>query len=868
MADNKTKKVLTEAQKERRKAITDWLKSMIFPMILLVIIAIGIFVVVNYQNKPKEEEVIPVRAYAGDEKPLVLENDSLKLTMDPLTTQFELLVKDSGKIWYSNPQNIDDDPIALAEEKKRMNATLLMSYAVVNGLETNYNNYAQSAENGTYEITADENEIRIDYSIGNVQKEFVIPPVLTEADFDEWMTKLSRDGAHLADQYYKKYDLKKLGKKDNADELKAMYPIIEETPIYVLRDTTRDNTKGKMQTYFEEAGYTYEDYIEDKELVELEAASGNIVFNISMIYSLDGNDLVVEVPMSDIEYRSDTPLYTMTLLPFFGAGTSGDEGFMLVPEGGGALINFNNGKTNQNNYYSNVYGWDIGLSRDAVIHNTRAYYGAFGISNGNDSFVCMLEDGSAYASVKSDIAGKVNSVNFVDAVYSMCVREKYDVSSLTATDVYEYLWELPDEDIKQRYRFVSSGSYVDMAKSYGAYMQDKYGSYLEMKNDTSVPVAVEVVGAIDKVKQVAGVPVTRPLKLTTYNEAADIIRELNGSGMENMSVQLTGWMNGGVKQQLAKKIKLVSDLGGKKDLQALSDTASGLGATLYLNGVTQYAYDSNIFDGFFSYRDAAKLISKERAELYQYSHVTYAQREGADTYFLLHSKLADKLARNISDKAKSYGAGISYEDIGMDLAADYYRKDYTSREKAKNMQEARLKELCDAGVPIMINMGNDYAVPYADIVVNTDLRGSEYTILDEYVPFWQLAMHGRVNYTGESINICGNDTEEILKSAEYGAGLYFTFMKASSFDTQKTLYTAYYGANFDSWKDDAIAIYQRYNSELGGVFNEEMTDHENLTDTISKTVYADGTTVYVNYGYTDENIEGHNVPARDYLTVR
>ena len=93
-------------------------------------------------------------------------------------------------------------------------------------------------------------------------------------------------------------------------------------------------------------------------------------------------------------------------------------------------------------------------------------------------------------------------------------------------------------------------------------------------------------------------------------------------------------------------------------------------------------------------------------------------------------------------------------------------------------------------------------------------------------------------------------------------------MKESSFATQKTLYTEYYGANYDSWRDQALAIYARYNSELGHTFSQEMTGYQNLTETLSVTEYADGTRVYVNFGYEDAAAEGITVPARDYQVVR
>ena len=93
-------------------------------------------------------------------------------------------------------------------------------------------------------------------------------------------------------------------------------------------------------------------------------------------------------------------------------------------------------------------------------------------------------------------------------------------------------------------------------------------------------------------------------------------------------------------------------------------------------------------------------------------------------------------------------------------------------------------------------------------------------------------------------------------------------MKASPFVTQKTLYTEYYGANYDAWKDQAVDMIDRYNRELGHTFSQEMTGHDNLSETLSVTSYADGTRVYVNFGYDDAEADGVKVPARDYLVVR
>ena len=118
-----------EQKRETKNAIIKNLKALIAPGIFALIIGGLIFFVVNYQNKEEEEQIIPVHAYAGDGREIVLENSDLKLTFDPNTTYFSLLVKSSGKIWNAVPDDVDDDTIAMSSEKGRIRCTLNVVYA-------------------------------------------------------------------------------------------------------------------------------------------------------------------------------------------------------------------------------------------------------------------------------------------------------------------------------------------------------------------------------------------------------------------------------------------------------------------------------------------------------------------------------------------------------------------------------------------------------------------------------------------------------------------------------------------------------------------------------------------------------------------
>ena len=123
----KEKKVQSGKAARRKAAIVKAIKSMALPVILCAIILAGVYFVVTFQAKEKELKKIEIKGYDGDETPIVIENDDLKLTLDPTTTQFEIMVKETGKVWYSTPPDAANDMMALAAEKSKLQSTLIMS---------------------------------------------------------------------------------------------------------------------------------------------------------------------------------------------------------------------------------------------------------------------------------------------------------------------------------------------------------------------------------------------------------------------------------------------------------------------------------------------------------------------------------------------------------------------------------------------------------------------------------------------------------------------------------------------------------------------------------------------------------------------
>lgn len=813
------------------------------------------------------DTTLEVNSYIQEKEVYSLENDNLKFTLDPKTTFFEVLDKKNNTVWNSNPLDSDNDPQADAQRKKYLKSTLLIEYTNQIGISALFNNFELSVDKQIYTIEEIDNGIKVNYSIGDVDKVFVLPPAMSESRFNEFSVNMSDKDIRQINSYYRKLDINNLRVSDDKNALLEQYPDLANEMVYVIRDNVQEYLLVKIQDIFEAAGYNYDDYLEDSEKYAKSGDNNKPLFNISVIYRLEGEDLVVELPYEDMEWKEDYPLTKVKVLPYFGAASTVDEGYLLVPEGNGGIIGFNNGKIAQNAYYSEVYGWDDAEKRDALIDDSTSEYPVFGISKNGSSMLCILEDKQSNAFIEADISGRGHSYNYVNAGYVTLHSAFVDVSAKTDRSVLVFEAKKPTGSIKQRYKFIASDSYVDMASTYRDYLMTNNDS-LTKKEESNTPVEITILGAIDHIRQKFGFPVSTPIPLTTYKEAAELVNELGDMNFKNLSLKYRGWMNDGVKQKPLEKVKIISELGNKKDLDNFLNTAKKEDIKVYLEGMTHYAYNYNWFDGFEINQDSSKHASREVVKLYSFSPIYYGTEEWKDSFYLVKPQLNMKYMENLYQFAKDNKAyGVAFTDVGRLLGSDFNPKNLTTREEVRMMQENKLNELSsDAG--IMVQKGNAYVLPYVDFISDMNLHGKKYHIIDELVPFYTIALHGVIDYSGPSLNLSNDSVKTILQSAETGAGLSFTFMKESSFTLQESNYTYFYASDFDLWKTDAAQIYKRYNNELGHIFNQYITDHEVLAEGLYVTTYEDGTKVYVNYNEVDKVLGDVSIPARDYKVIR
>ncbi len=799
----------------------------------------------------------------------VLENDTLRLTMEGSTSYFTLEDKRSGRIWNAVARD-QLETAADVNTKNLMQSTFVLTYTDKSNNTVPFDAYRYAIENGTFSIRQEENVLYVDHMVGLAERVWTLPEVITVERMEELTARMRQEDRAAVLKGYRKLDPARL-KPDTLAEYTEMVPLLEEGPIYALSFAIGG---GKLPNYqmenlekaFASIGYTQEDAELDRANREKTAVS--VQYNLTICYRLDGDSLVVEVPTERIGYPKELPVDKISLLPYFCSADQSSEGYLLVPDGGGAQIDLHNGKVKQATYYSNVYGWDEAISREKNVQDPMSQFPVFGIAKDGGYLMAVAEGGAAEMSVEADIGGKRSDCDYVRPEFKVVHGENTTVSAKSNATIRVFQQDHPDTVISLRYIAGNSDSYVDMAQRFRAYLLEQYPGMAPTK-DQGLPLVTTLVGAMDITEKTLGLPTRSVVAATDYQEAAAILTALKD--VPNLHLSYTGVLNGGLDQTALVQAKAVPALGSKQQRQTLIDTANAQGATLYLGGYVQSVYNTESFDGFSPRADAIRDTTNTTIERHPFMPGLRLESAEAETViYLLAGEGQRKAFRVLAETADAMGfAGVGLSDVGSLLYSDFHHDTPMSRQDMLLVQQEALEELGDR--PILISGGNLYAVVYADCVTDMDLMGGSYDLIDRYVPFYQIALHGYVSYTGPALNTVGNYRRNLLRSVEYGAGLQFRFFEFDYSQLQNSRYATYnnlFSANFADWQEELTAVYTRLNGELGHTANLTITDHSYVADDVTLTVYEDGTKVWVNYGSEDYRSGSVRVPAEDWTVQK
>ncbi|WP_438350582.1 DUF5696 domain-containing protein [Paenibacillus sp. FA6] len=552
-------------------------------------------------------------------------------------------------------------------------------------------------------------------------------------------------------------------------------------------------------------------------------------------------------------------LLNVKLYPLFGAQPSvGQDGYIMLPDGLGALIRFDSERIMQQlTYNESVYGNDLSFYNENT-DRQRISMPVFGLKSGDQAFLAVVAEGEPFANIYAAPSGAVGASNWVTTEWQYRKRFFQSVSKSTGEGFYTYSGGkfVTDKRATRYYPLAPEESdYVGMAAAYRRYLIDVQGVKPLEATKEDVPLYIDIVGGdIEK-----GLFLDSYLKGTTTDEATTLVNDIYKLGMKRLSVNFIGWQQDGYSTH-GGYFPVDRRIGGTSGMKDFISFAHSLDIPVYLTA--NYTLNNNGDDHFWWRRDGLRNLAGTVLE-----DVKDSDQEASS---FVSPKFYEKVVTSDLDSYKKLGAdGIYFEDgIGQQVNTDFNSRYVSSRVDIVDVQRSIFKQTIDTLGSVTANNVNFYALDQVDHVHRLTGDYSYDVFISEEIPFAQIVLHGLRTYTLEYSNLRNEFDNEFLRNIEYGAYPTYVFTGDAAADFKNAYSLWYYSLNYKVWIDQLTHEYTRVNEALAAVQDQFITGHHTLAPNVKETVYGDQYRIIVNYNLTDYSKDGLVVPAKDFVVIK
>ncbi len=780
--------------------------------------------------------------------------------------------KKTGEKVYSVPVDAENDVKASGSDtKKELGSALLLTYYDIKTQKTvvfDSLTNAAALKQIYWATLKDGSGVGVKMVLGREDSARLIPEQISAKRFEELMQDVEEKGGSATVKKIKALYLSYTSEKATSEQ-KQKFPALQKTDIYVLKTSATKRNKEDLEKYFKECGYTYEQMEKDYEELEYVSEAEQFpCFKVYMNYVLEDGALKVNIPANEIEYDKDSFILTqLRAFPFFGAGKVGEEGYVFIPDGSGALVPFNEDGRIGTVYTANrTYGPD---GTDPKVDRGSTYYEyrnpIFGIKTGDHAIFGIVTDGDANTMICNQVGNITHSYNTAYATFVLSQNATYESYTMEQTPWVQFDRKGYQGMISLNYYLLTGekADYVGMAETYRNYILANRSK--ERTENTSLPIFIETLGTVGNNTRVLGIPGYRNVEVTSYDEARNILTELNGLGVSNIKLRYLAWCNNGFYTDLPDGIDLEKKAGSKRALKKLEKTADELNSELFMD---VRVLTSDLAKGFhpsfiISVDGIRNLFQKQT--YYPYFNPTASMVVGWN-YCMNPKKVLSYFDMMSKDYGKLGLESISLGELGKVLNSNYKRSDYTNRQESLEIMKELMNRADERYSSVLVEEGNSYTFEKADYILSLPVTNSGYNVETESVPFMQIALHGIIDYAGEPLNLAADFDEAVLKSIEYGCVPYFRIcdedgsVLKKSFIVEKDLFDV----DYDKWKNEIAETYALMQGALEKVKDAYITGHEAIDDGFYATTYSNGVTIYVNYSENRRIHKGIEIDAKGF----
>ena len=588
-----------------------------------------------------------------------------------------------------------------------------------------------------------------------------------------------------------------------------------------------------------------------------------------------------EILNNEIKSVGENPyrIVSIKLLPYFGAANQSTDGELLIPDGSGALIKFNNGKNHNDIIYYNapVYGKNITLTQDkAEPVKEQANLPIFGSKwvgkdgKADSAFLGVIISGDSSANIVASTSDKISSYNMIHATANMAeyVHNKVDGSvfagqSTNIMAISDNL--LSQENFAVRYYFLGGedANYVGMAEQYREHLE-KVNQLKKTALADKKYLVLDLVGAVSIEKYVFGIKQPVVTALTSYNDVVTIVKELKAEGVDNLVINYIGALNGGLNNMMYSSVKTESVLGSEKDFRAMIDYLNQEGVLFFLETNPVDIYNNG--NGYDNNADTTKTFFNKYA--FQYNYVLDSEQKSTERWHILHPAKVSGFVDKFATSAQSNNiGGISLDRLGEVLYTDYADDvPSTTRSHSLGFWKEALKIADEKSNNLLVHGGNAYTLAYADVIADIANGSSDYDMEDATVPFYQIAFQGSTVLAPSAFNMSVDYERELLRVLENGTNLKYNLIYGDVDQLVGTEYNTMVSYSYTRWKEKIVAQYKTLQDATAQFAGKEIIGHEIVDLDVTVTEYENGKVV-VNYRSEAYTYEGTEIPAKHYVVL-
>mgnify|MGYP003300259753 CR=1 FL=1 len=649
-------------------------------------------------------------------------------------------------------------------------------------------------------------------------------------------------------------------------------------------------------------GYTSADLIQDNNEFNVEFISNEFAFEIAIEYEMTDEGLKVTIPGNSLREYGDYQLSKVDILPYFTATPNmiGDkvvDGYTIIPDGSGAIMEHNNNKANlYDPYVKRIYTTD--LSEKSVTKKATNYdillpmYSVVNTVDGITSAVIVeAKSMASQLELRATTSGYgALGENHNRHNFKAYIREGQlvKIGVYSKDPIQKITNRLLTEDIILDYSFYTNargseyeGSNIDysfIAQRYREKVIAKYGMENKMETTYSPVLDIDVVGAYTYKNNFLGIQYKAKGTMTTYKQLKEIIDTYKEQGVEYINIFYQGWRKEALVDVSFKKIKTNRLLGSKAELEQLAKEKN---VTIYpyVNLGEINDYQENFGSNHYTTRDViGEIITKQPYAINTNTYDPKGRKISVVSphyYYAFTQSLVDSYIKLFGeDVAEANGVGInsiSIDNFGSALAGDYKKNNEMYKTEAIREQLRSLDLVAENIKNINLYTPYEYSFKYITHAKDIPYESTQKELLDYSIPFYQLVVNGIFDYSSDSINSNIEDgvNYHIMKLIETGSNPQFTFTYDSSSELIRTEYNYYYNTQYTEWLNEVKTVYSELNGL--GIYAGKLVAHERIEPNVYIVTYQVGNQqirIGLNYSFSNITVGTTAIAAKSYVVLQ